>query len=196
MLSSKANEIANNENDKDSLHSYSYHVTQQRPRIYEIQGHTEAFVKVPGLTIPFHHTVPLLYKIQFEGSCYSGQSAWLYLRFMIDDYLLYVDKFVPNTNDRYQLFPEDTENNGIDYIGGFYWYTNAVAVTTCAFSSIVNLNPGVHVIDVGARGGYRNHSNFPVKVIGGILRVELINFKSQTNIGMTPMNVTTTHFSG
>ncbi|CAF3837874.1 unnamed protein product [Rotaria sp. Silwood1] len=115
---------------------------------------------------------------------------------MIDDYLLYVDKFVPNTGDRYQSFPEETENDGIDSIGGFHWYTQSHTVITCAFKNIVSLNPGVHVIDVGARGGYRSFGNFPIQVIAGILRVELIHFDSQTNIGMVPMNVTMNNFSG
>ena len=76
---------------------------QQQPELYTLHGTSETFIKLPGLTMPFYHTEPLLYKIRLEGKCHLNfpSPKWLYLHLMIDDYLLYVNKFLPNTANRY-----------------------------------------------------------------------------------------------
>ncbi|CAF1967222.1 unnamed protein product [Rotaria magnacalcarata] len=184
-------QITERRNYKNSINFQSYHIKQQQPRGYMIHGHSEEFVKLPGLTMTFQHTMPVLYKIRFEGTCFSTHSSqiWLYLRLMINDYLFYVDKFVPNAADRYRYFRGDTGNDGIDYVGGLYFYSTSPTVTTCGFSNIVSLNPGFHIIDIGARSGYLMYGAFPVQVIGGILSVEAIQFDTDANIGIPTLNV-------
>ncbi|CAF5050927.1 unnamed protein product [Rotaria sp. Silwood1] len=116
---------------------------------------------------------------------------------MIDDYLLYVNKFLPNTNNRYQYLPGYGSNDGGDYVGGFYWHANSPTVIMCSFSDIIYLNAGLHVIDVGVRGGLRpNAGAFPTYVHGGTLTIELVEYAHQANIGMSPVNVNLASFVG
>ena len=177
----------------------SYHSKQQQPRSYALQGFSETFVKLPGTTLTFHHKEPMLYKVRFEGKCYTahGGPIWLYLHLMVDDYLLYVDTFLPNTVDRYKYNAGYWNNDGSDYIGGFYWHANSPTVTTCVFSDVVYLTPGLHVLDVGVRGGYSAQAGlFPTYVHGGVLTVELIQYDRSADIGMRPMNVTLPNTTG
>ncbi|CAF3331595.1 unnamed protein product [Rotaria sp. Silwood2] len=174
-------------------HAESYYVKKQNPILFLINGPSEIFVKLPGLTMAFYHTEPLLYKIRFEGKCYSkhAKSVWLYLHLMINDYVLYVDKFVPNTDSRFQYVSGQTGNYNSDQIGGFYWYSTLPTVVTCAFSDIIYLNRGLHVVEIGARGGIDyNNGAFPININNGVLTVELIQYGLNANIGMTPVNVT------
>ncbi|CAF0987304.1 unnamed protein product [Adineta steineri] len=85
-------QIPSNRMTNNFVRSERYYIKQQLPISFTSQGPSEIFVKLPGLTMPFHHTEPLLYKIKFEGRCYSPHSSliWLYLRLMINDNLLYI----------------------------------------------------------------------------------------------------------
>jgi hypothetical protein len=142
----------------------------------------------------FQHTQALLYKIRFEGKCYSSHSKaiWLFLHLMIDDYLLYVDKFLLNEANRYTYFSGYSSNTDSDQIGGLYWHANSATVIPCSFNDIIYLNGGLHVIDVGVRG----RGTFPIYVEGGILTIELVEYDPEANIGMSPVNVTSTGFIG
>jgi hypothetical protein len=187
--------ISSNRMHNNLILSERHYVKQQQPNSYTLHGYSETFVKLPGLTMPFYHTQPLLYKIRFEGKCYSQHSIgiWLYLHLMIDDYLLYVDKFLPNTPNRYKYLPEFTGNNRVDEVGGFFWHPNSLTVEMCSFNDIIYLNAGLHIIDVGARGG---PGAFPIEVINGILTIELVEYDPQANIGILPVNVTLTSLIG
>ncbi|UJR06616.1 hypothetical protein I4U23_010900 [Adineta vaga] len=188
-------QIPSNRMYNNFIRSEKYYVKQQLPRVFTLHGPSETFVKLPGLTIPFYHTQPLLYKIKFEGKCFSPHSKaiWLYLRLMIDDYLLYINRVLPNTADRYKYIGEYPDNDGNDYLGGLYWHSNSVSVITCSFSDIIYLNPGLHVVDVSVRGGLGDSGAFPTYVHGGVLTVEMIEYDQYADIGLTPMNAT---FSG
>ena len=191
-------QIPSNRVYNNFIRSQSYYVKQQQPRVYDLHGPSETFVKLPGLTMPFYHTEPLLYKIKFEGKCYSphAKAIWLYLRLMIDDHLLYVNKFLPNTANRYQYMEGYGTNDGTDYIGGFYWYATSPTIAMCSFSDMIYLNAGPHVIDVGVRGGiYPSDGAYPTRVKFGTLTVELVEYDYQANIGMSPVNVTLTSAS-
>ena len=172
--------------------SETYHSKQQQPRVYTLHGGSETFFKLPGTTLALHHTEPLLYKVRFEGKCYSPHAhlIWLYLHLMVDDHVFFANKFLPNTADRYKYNVGSTENDDSDQIGGFKWYISAPALVTCAFSDIMYLNAGLHVIDVGVRGGHSIYGGaFPLSVMDGVLTVELIQYDRFANIGMQPMNV-------
>ena len=120
--------------------SESYHRKQQQPRSYTLNGFSETFVKLPGTTLEFIHTEPLLYKVRFEGKCYTpdARGIWLYLHLMVDDSVLYVDKFLPNTAERYKYNTGYSTNDASDSLGGFYWHANSPTVTTCAFTDIID----------------------------------------------------------
>jgi hypothetical protein len=180
------------------MHNERYYVKQQEPSQYDLLGRSETFVKLPGLTMPFYHTEALLYKIRFEGKCSSPHSTatWLNLHLMIDDYLLYVDKFLPNTANRYQYLPGFIDINGVDTIGGLYWSVTSSTIVACSFNDIIYLNAGLHVIDVGVRGGYRGFGAFPISVLGGTLTIELVEYDPQADIGILPVNVTLTSLIG
>jgi hypothetical protein len=192
--------ISSNRMHNNLILSERHYVKQQQPREYILHGHSETFVKLPSLTMPFYHTQPLLYKIRFEGKCYSphSKSIWLYLHLMIDDYILYVDKFLPNTANRYQYLPGFTDNYGVDTIGGFAWFATSPTTVMCTFSDIIYLNAGLHVIDVGVRGGIDSttHGAFPIYVGYGILTIELVEYDPQADIGILPVNVTLTSLIG
>jgi hypothetical protein len=184
--------ISSNQMHNNLIHSERHYTKEQQPSWYTLLGYSETFVKLPGLTMPFYHTQPLLYKIRFEGKCYSPHStqAWLYLHLMIDDYLLYVNKFLPNTANRYQYLSGYTNNDGGDRVGGFFWIASSPSAVTCSFNDIIYLNPGLHVIDVGVRGGYSELGAFPINVFNGILTIELVEYDREADIEIFPVNVT------
>jgi hypothetical protein len=191
--------ISSNRMHNNLILSERHYVKQQQPSGYTLLGYSETFVKLPGLTMPFYHTQPLLYKIRFEGKCLSSHSAsiWLYLHLMIDDYILYVDKFSPNTANRYQYLPGYTSFESADYVGGFFWYASSPTLVTCSFNDIIYLNAGLHVVDVGVRGGADpNLGAFPTSVNNGILTIELVEYDPQADVGIFPVNVTLTSLIG
>ncbi|CAF1467348.1 unnamed protein product [Adineta steineri] len=175
------------------IRSERYYVKQQLPNTFAIQGPSETFVKVPGLTLPFNHIEPLVYKIKFEGRCVSHHfnETWFHLRFMINDNLLYIDKFLPNTANRYQYITGYSNNDGLDYVGGFYWYNNSPALMQCSFSDIIYLNPGLHVIDVAVRGGHA-YGAFPTYIVGGALTIELVEYDLHADTGIKPSDTNLT----
>ncbi|CAF0909090.1 unnamed protein product [Adineta steineri] len=188
-------QIPSNRMYNNFIRSERYHVKRQLPEQFIIQGPSQTFVKVPGLTMPFQHTESLLYKIKFEGKCLSPHSAptWLHLRFMINDNLLYANKFLPNTANRYQYIAGYSSNEGIDYIDGFYWHATSPTMIQCSFSDIIYLNPGLHVIDVAVRGGIDDvHGAFPTYVHYGALTIELVEYDLNADIGIKPVNANLT----
>ncbi|CAF1562466.1 unnamed protein product [Rotaria magnacalcarata] len=118
---------------------------------------------------------------------------------MIDDRLLYVNKLVLNTADRYK-YDNQCENLGcFEHIGGYYWHTTSAAVTTVVFNDIIYLSLGLHVFDVGVRGGpdYNpSAGGYPLEISGWVLTIEVIQYDPKTNIGMTPVNVTHNDVAG
>ncbi|CAF3596273.1 unnamed protein product [Rotaria sp. Silwood1] len=75
-------------------------------------------------------------------------------------------------------------------MGDWNWFASSQTMTMCSFSDIIYLNPGLHVIDVGVRGGYDTGIGaFPLYVQAGILIVEVVQFDSRANIGLIPTNV-------
>lgn len=157
----------------DFIQSQKYHVRQQSPTSYKIQGASTAFVKLPNLTVSFDHEEPLLFEVQFDGKCYSSTTnrTWFYIHLMVNDHVLYVNKFVSNTADRYR-YTDSSDAGMSDHTGGFHWFSNSLETTRCAFNDIIYLNPGLHVFDVGVRGG--PGSTFPMYVFYGVFTIKAI----------------------
>ncbi|CAF0875828.1 unnamed protein product [Adineta steineri] len=162
-------QIPSNRIYNNFIRSEKYYIKQQLPHVFLIQGPSETFVKVPGLTMRFYHTEPLLYKIKFEGKY----------------------KFLPNTANRYQYNAGYSSNDHIDNIGGVYWLNNSPLITQCSFSDIIYLNPGLHVVDVAVRGTLDSRA-FPTQVFGGALTIELVGYDLNAVIGMKPINANLT----
>ncbi len=60
---------------------------------------------------------------------------------------------------------------------------------------IIYLNAGLHVIDIGVRGGLNPSAGaFPMYIGGGTLTIELVEYDRQANIGISPVNVTLPSF--
>ncbi|CAF0956374.1 unnamed protein product [Didymodactylos carnosus] len=178
------------------IQSEVYYIKYQKPMTFIVSGESDTFSKVTGLTVPFYHKQPLLYEIKFVGTCHVPHSSGvlLFVRLMIDDYLLYGDKLLPNNVERYQLLQGVDDLISVDAIGGGRFDLYLVTMIQCEMSSFVYLNPGLHVIDVGVRG----KMNMPFQVMGGVLSIKLIQYDRNANIGVQPVtwpNVTFRSFS-
>ncbi|CAF3574821.1 unnamed protein product, partial [Rotaria sp. Silwood2] len=70
---------------------------------------------------------------------------------MLNNLLIYNDRLIKNTEDRYKSIPGYTEIHSFDHIGaGQYAFFTSIA-TTITKSELIYLQPGTHVIDVAAR---------------------------------------------
>ncbi|CAF3831844.1 unnamed protein product, partial [Rotaria sp. Silwood1] len=151
-------------------------------------GESNVYAKVTGFTATFYHTEPLLFKIRFDAICHiSNPSAWVFPRIMVNDLLIYNDKLIKNTEDRYTSIPGFTKIHDFDHIGvGQYAFFTSIA-TAITKSELIYLQPGIHVIDVAARA----IGNMPVNIYFGVLTIELIQYDNGVNIGeLIPINTT------
>ncbi|CAF1515070.1 unnamed protein product, partial [Rotaria sordida] len=107
-----------------------------------------------------------------------------------NDYLIYNDKLIQNTADRYKSIPGYTDIHSFDHIGvGQYAFFTTIA-TTITKTELIYLQPGLHVIDVAARAV----GKMPVYIYYGVLTIKLIEFNDAASIGgMVPINVTSIH---
>ncbi|CAF1057700.1 unnamed protein product [Didymodactylos carnosus] len=167
------------------IQSHIIHVKQQQPLTFIIENSSEIFEKVPGLTTQFYHTQPLLYKIRFDGVCttYSGVWTRAFVRLMVDDSLLYGFQLTPNTVDRWKSISGATSLTDVDQIGGGSSLTIPTSELTCSKTDFIYLQPGLHTLDVGARGDGTATPSMSVR--GGQLTIELIQADQQAE----PMNV-------
>ncbi|CAF3626521.1 unnamed protein product, partial [Adineta steineri] len=51
-------QIPSHRMNSNFIRSEKYYIKQQLPHVFLIQGPSETFVKVPGLTMRFYHTEP------------------------------------------------------------------------------------------------------------------------------------------
>ena len=171
------------------IQAQTYYVKSQSPSIYEQNTATSnIFTTLPGLMMPFNHTTPMLYKINFRGDCriVGGRRLYqkIYAKIMIDDKLLVGSKLYPNNNNRHLVQPGLASNlDEFDCRGGgcvtavtvneSHWYSSS-----CSISETIYLAAGIHVVNVGIR------TTNTFKIVGGILNVELIQYDRTANIGI------------
>lgn len=138
----------------------------------------------------FHHTEPTLFRVQVQGKYYVPHSTatWFFGHLMINDYVLYVDKFVPNNAKRHQNAAH-TEIGMSDHIGGVHLFTHSSGTITYTFSNIIYLSSGLHTFTVGVRAGI--NSNLPVHVFYGVLTIETLEPGRHADIGIPLMDVDT-----
>ena len=110
----------------------------------------------------------MLFRVQFQGKCHFPQSTHtaLYLHLMINDYVLYANKFVPNMAERYKYIVGQTDDGYSDHIGGVHLDSYSAGTRICAFSDIIYLNSGLHVFEVGVRGA--RTSTYPIYAYYGV----------------------------
>lgn len=140
------------------------------------------FIKIPGLSLVFHHSRPRLYKIRFQGHVHTPAAASFNLvRVMVDNYLLIGNKLYPNTEHRFQMKRPSWRNDqwGLDWLGGVFAWSGVTANTfPCSKADTVYLPGGTHSIDVVAR------TSNVLQTEGLELAVELIELPegSKTNL--------------
>ncbi|CAF4292883.1 unnamed protein product, partial [Rotaria sordida] len=178
----------------DFIVSQKFYRKFQEPTTFSIAGESDTYTKVTGFTAAFSHSEPLLYKIKLDAICHNPNGAiWMFPRIMVNDYLIYNDKLIQNTADRYKSIPGYTDIHSFDHIGvGQYAFFTTIA-TTITKTELIYLQPGLHVIDVAARA----EGTMPVHIYQGVLTIELVRFRNGANVGeMTPINVTSINSNG
>jgi len=165
---------------------YTVYQTMYR---YELNTVSTSFVKIPGLSFVFSHTVPLLYKIRFQGGCANLMADKAsFLRIMIDNKILVSNKLLPNTDRRLDFAPYlGTSLREIDARGGVFLFTPLASATSweqfsCAKTENVYLPAGMHSIDVVVRtdGVFYGYT--------GELTVELVEYSSNSGINLSMLN--------
>lgn len=171
------------------IRSQKFYRTFQEPIQFRIQGPSDFYVKVTGLNMAFHHTVPLLYKVNFYAVCWnSAERVFALPRLMVDNYLVYNDKFVRNTEYRHKSIPGFENLFAFDQLGaGHYGFPNAPLAMTIEKNEWIYLAPGLHSIDVAIR----TVGTAPVYINFGVLSIELVEYSEGANLGgLVPVNVT------
>ncbi|CAF1489247.1 unnamed protein product [Rotaria magnacalcarata] len=160
---------------------HSIHQRYQDPLNYYIGVPSEVFTKIPGLTFTVHHTKPMLYRLSFQALCtVSARGSNGFLRFLIDGRVLISNYLLPNNDKRQTSAPElgDSVLN-IDHRGGGVLYTgdSPGAGLACLKWDDVYMREGTHIVEVSGRTGFG-----VLRVIGGQLSVDLIQYDSTANI--------------
>ncbi|CAM4850209.1 unnamed protein product [Rotaria magnacalcarata] len=160
---------------------HSIHQRYQDSFDYFIGVPSEVFTKIPGLTFIVHHTKPMLYRLSFQALCtVSTRDSNGYLRFLIDDRVLISNYLLPNNDQRQKSAPELGDSVlQIDHRGGGVLYSGGSPGTglACLKWDDVYMREGTHLVEVAGRAG-----SGVLRVIGGQLSVDLIQYDSTANI--------------
>jgi hypothetical protein len=66
-------------NDNSFILSQQFYRKFQEPTLFSINGESDTYTKITGLTTVFSHTEPLLFKIKFDAICYNPNGAmWVF----------------------------------------------------------------------------------------------------------------------
>ncbi|CAF3837987.1 unnamed protein product [Rotaria sp. Silwood1] len=161
----------------------------QDPDMFEIGSSTATFVKIPGLSVAVHHTVPMIYKIRVQiSSQLEKTAAHSLIRFLINDQVLISDQLLPNNDNRLKSGTVwDTNIIALDFRGGSLFYSGGGAtwlVVPYFKSELVLMPAGTHLIEVGAR------TEDPLlRIWGGELLVEVTEYDPDLYVGLAYPNV-------
>ncbi|CAF1166970.1 unnamed protein product [Adineta steineri] len=143
------------------------------------------FTKIPGLMFVIHHTEPLVYQLQFQGSCQLfTPNINGFIRFLIDGRVLVRNYLLPNTDNRHLLVPElGSGVDNLDHIGGGMLYSaQSVGIAmSCPKSDLIYMPAGTHVVEVAAR----TNINGPMVVWGGELSVQLTQYDPAVSLALS-----------
>ena len=164
----------------------SIYLRYQETFDYTIGVSSYVFSKIPGLTFAINHDRPMLYRLQFQGSCVlSTRDNNGFVRFLIDGRVLISNYLVNNNDQRHLLAPElgssvieiDHRGGGMIYSGG----GGADVGMACSKSDIVYMPQGTHIVEVAAR----MRDLGALHVLGGQLSIELTQYDSDVNLGLS-----------
>ncbi|CAF2996672.1 unnamed protein product [Rotaria socialis] len=149
---------------------------------FDASSASQVFSKVSDLSLGVHHTVPMIYKIHFQGSCLlnviNGRG---FIRILIDNNVLNLNRLMPNTDRRATLASQMGLNLGqVDAQGGSFFHSGSATwvCASCAKTDVVLLSPGTHIIDVGLRT-----DNPTARIHGGELVVEMTEYDPSVHFG-------------
>lgn len=167
------------------IQAQSFHSRFQTRSRFDLSTVSDSFVKVPGLTFVFSHSTPMLYKINFQGTCtnYIAISE-SYMHILVDDKVFIFNKLLPNDNSRLSLGQDlDDTLSKIDALDAGYFGSHTIwQWTPCVQYKTIYLAAGVHSIDVGVR------TTKQFSVYGGQLTVELVQYNSNSSINLPIIN--------
>ncbi|CAF1360908.1 unnamed protein product [Rotaria magnacalcarata] len=166
-------------NDESPIHQF-YFKTQPHYSALDISSTGDLFVKIPELSIAFHHQRPLLCRIDYRGSLYTPVAGHhTFHRIMIDNKILHSNKLIPNSPERGNAISPSTSNLYLvdAFAGSVFWAAVSLDLGV-SNSEVVYLKPGTHTIDVAVRTARRAIFQ------SGELRIELIELQSKTNINL------------
>ena len=166
-----------------ALNHTSYFYTKfQDVRLFAVAAVSTGFVRVPGLTVIFHHNRPMLYRIGFQGGCQSGTTAYNFVHLLIDGRVLIENELLPNNHLRQAVAPHlgKTIDEVDSRSGGVFMGMNVPFVTSCPRFRKVVLPSGIHSVDVGIRITWPS-----MNIIGGQLDVELSSYDTAVHVGLS-----------
>ncbi|CAF2694171.1 unnamed protein product [Rotaria sp. Silwood2] len=174
-------QISNSVFTSDLLQGYHVFRKYQETTTFELSSSSDVFVKIPGLTFATHHSQPMVYQLQFHGTCQQYSSAThSFIRFLIDNRVLISNYLLPNNDQRQALAPElGISNFYVDYRGGSMSYGALTTVAMpCPKSDLILLKGGTHIIEVAARFV----TNGKLYIFGGELTVQMMQYQVGTRI--------------
>ncbi|CAF2271788.1 unnamed protein product [Rotaria magnacalcarata] len=130
------------------------------------------------LNAAFQVTKNTLFKVTFQGSFYNWRQSRLdqYVQIMVNDYLSFYNRLIPNTNQRVTLL-SGVSNRQTDAMGGYYYdATNADTMVPLTRVAMVYLPPGIYSFNVGVRSVFGSG-----RLIDGTVTYELIQIDNNDN---------------
>ncbi|CAF1656297.1 unnamed protein product [Rotaria magnacalcarata] len=139
---------------------------------------SDNFIYAPKLNAAFHVTKNTLFKVTFQGGFYNWRQSRLdqYVQIMVNDYLIFYNRLIPNTNQRVTLL-SGVSNRQTDAMGGYYYdATNADTMVPLTRVAMVYLPPGLYTFNVGVRSVFGSG-----RLIGGTVTYELTQIDNNNN---------------
>ncbi|CAF2030074.1 unnamed protein product [Rotaria magnacalcarata] len=171
--------VVGNSRAASTIHFYR---RSQGSWYFDASSASQVFSKVPDLSLGVHHTVAMIYKIHFQGSClHTAVTSHGFIRILVDNNVLNLNRLMPNTDRRATLASQIGLNlEVLDLQGGSMFYSGftTLVCVSCAKTDVVLLSPGTHIIDVGLRT-----DNPIARIHGGELVVEMTEYDPSVHFG-------------
>jgi hypothetical protein len=165
--------------------AHSIYIRRQDIISYTIPVPSDIFTKIPGLMLAVHHAHPIVYRLEFQGSCQLNAAAINgFVRFLIDGRVLVSNYLLPNNARRHWLAPElGTSLDEFDHhAGGMIMSAGSPGIAmSCPKSDLIYMPAGTHVVEVAARTRY----NGGIIVWGGELSVQLTQYDAAVNLELS-----------
>ena len=165
--------------------AHSIYIRRQNMISHTIAAPSDIFTTIPGLMFAIHHAHPIVYRLEFQGTCkLSATGSNGFVRFLIDGRVLVSNYLLPNTAQRHSVAPElGKDLNEFDYrAGGMIYNSESLGIAmSCPKSDLIYMPAGTHVVEVAARA----RGNGGINVYGGELSVQLTQYDSAVNLELS-----------